>query len=76
MPEPNESEPERDLNREFFSARPEAEPRELVKTFVRVLVPEATRLTELANDLNREFFSARLEAELSEVVKLLTMPLI
>lgn len=53
--------PDRDLNNEFRSRRPEAELSELVNDLMKVLVSEATRLSELENDLKSDVFLARLE---------------
>ncbi len=71
----NDNEADRDLNREFFSARPEAEPNEPVRVTVRDFKTELERLNEVDKDLNSEDFSARLEAEPREPVNNLTKPL-
>src|SRR5437867_1966420 len=66
-----ESEPDRDLNSELFSARLEAEDREPVRDLNSELFsakPEA-KTREPDRDLNSEFFSARLEAEPSEALR-------
>jgi hypothetical protein len=73
--EARDSEPERDLNNEFFSARPEDSPSEALKVRDRPLIPEAASDREPDRDLKIEFFSARLEEELSEPVRALARPL-
>jgi hypothetical protein len=70
-----ESEPDRDLKSEFFSARLEAEPSEALKVKARPLIPKAARDNEPVRDLNSELFSARLEAEDSEPDRDLARPL-
>jgi len=68
-------EPLRDLNREDFSAMPEAEPSEPPKVTARPPNREPVRETEPVRDLKKEAFSAKPEAEDSDPVKDLARPL-
>jgi len=70
-----ESEPDRDLKSEFFSARLEAEPSEALKVKARPLIPEPASDKEPDRDLKIEFFSARLETEPRELDRDLARPL-
>jgi hypothetical protein len=70
-----ESEPDRDLKSELFSARLEAEPSEPFKVKARPLIPEPASDREPVRDLNNEFFSTTLDAEPSEPDRDLARPL-
>jgi hypothetical protein len=67
--------PFRDLKREFFSARPEANASEALRAFARPLISEAATEREPDRDLSSELFSAKPEAKASEPVKALARPL-
>jgi len=50
------SEPARDLTKEAFSTKPDAEPNEALRYILRPLKKELTRLSEALKDLKNEFF--------------------
>jgi hypothetical protein len=64
-----DSEPDRDLNSEDLSTKPEARDREPDRDLARPLVSEATTDSDPDRDLNRELFSAKLEDEPIEALK-------
>jgi len=68
-------EPVRDLSREDFSARLEAEPSEPPKVTARPPNREPVGESEPVRDLKKEVFSARPEARVSEPVRDLARPL-
>jgi hypothetical protein len=73
VPRLNES--EKDRKNEFFSARPDPEPRDPPRFFASALTWELARPREPLNDRNSIFLSVKLEPEPTESLRLLVKPL-
>jgi len=66
----------RDLTKEAFSTKPDAEPNEALRYTLRPLKKEPTRVSEALKDLKNELFSTRLEPEPNEALRPLARPLL
>ena len=73
-PEPEDSDPVRDLTNELFSMALEAELREVLNPSARPLFSEPAEPREAVRDLNSEDFSPRLEDEPIEDPRLMARP--